>query len=547
MTDPDRAPDAPTTQDSAIGVEWETIFNADSGVLELPAAERCVVWGAASPLKDSSIATIDGDVPGRLPQVAVINEWPTELRSVEFELDGDLMLQVPKDGSRVAVIVRSTGLARWIALTEGEVASLTAIDSLVGGTTATLSSGDTHFIPVHTRTGELRIECIEIDGAMVGWVEASRITVKGPGALHALGSPLDRPVEVTAGTLTVESRRIHVESTLYAGSIGKHTHIACETDEAAVVLGESLAPSETRYLTVEGGVLRIVRGQVGPLCLENVAALEIGSDSDPSAEADNIDEAANQAIASHLGYGLAMEVSGQVRELKLGHRAIVSGNSRSGFAAERITAVSTAEVSGLNAQSFNLYSAGILRDVRRLGLWVDPSTRKARRHFEAGVDRSSMDPAPAQFELAHQRKRLVSLAVDTQQDGHTLSVLREAEKDARRAALPWNSRERLLLEAWRRLLGYGERIGYPLLIGAGLIFLLGIGQIGWSSFWSREWWSGWAHLSRVESVMNFALPGVDAFGVDGIGGFWGVSAKVVSVVFLASAITTAIRVVKRGE
>ena len=149
--------------------------------------------------------------------------------------------------------------------------------------------------------------------------------------------------------------------------------------------------------------------------------------------------------------------------------------------------------------------------------------------------------------MTHYRKRLLALAKDTQQDGHTLSVLREAEKDARRAASPWHSRERILLTLWRRTLGYGERIGYPLLLGGLLIAFLGIGQAGWGRFSSTNWWSGWQHISRVDSVINFALPGIDAFGIDGIGGFWGVSAKIVSVLFFASAATAAIRVVKRGE
>ncbi|MEM1333414.1 MAG: hypothetical protein AAGG08_08145 [Actinomycetota bacterium] len=43
------------------------------------------------------------------------------------------MLQVPRSGPKVDIIVRSPGLPQWIALTEGEVASLTAIDSFVAG------------------------------------------------------------------------------------------------------------------------------------------------------------------------------------------------------------------------------------------------------------------------------------------------------------------------------------------------------------------------------------------------------------------------------
>src|SRR5690606_28634132 len=109
-----------------------------------------------------------------------------------------------------------------------------------------------------------------------------------------------------------------------------------------------------------------------------------------------------------------------------------------------------------------------LKDVDRLGLWVDRSARRARTSFVNEVRGTQLaSDENGLLWLAHRRNRLLRLASDSQQDGHTLSILREAEKDARRASLPF-SRERVLLEVWNACLGYGERIGRPLLAGGFL-------------------------------------------------------------------------------
>lgn len=472
---------------------------------------------------------------------------PTALKVLEIELDADLWLGLPAGSHDIEVRVRSPGSSAWFAISGGKARSLTAVDTFVGATSATTEAGELVWLAVGTAVDSLRLECGENNGLLLGWVEAETIEMVGEGLLTVVGITMNPIAHVRTGSITVQSRRILVGSELYAGRVGKHTRITCETDDARVVVGDTLGTPEARYLTVDGGELKVVRGEVGPLHLNDVQVLEIGDVAEPTGDNPTLQAATRQAVASHLGYGLVTGVTGNVRELKLGERAAIAGDPKTGFSAQRIAAVSTAEISGLNARSFNLYSAGILRDVRRLGLWVDPSTHRAREHFEAEVSQRAADPDPAMFELAHRRKQLLALAVDTKQDGHTLSVLREAEKDARRASLSWRSRERVLLELWKWLLGYGERIGYPLWIGAGLLFVLGIGQVGWGHFWSRQWWAGWGHIDRFNELINFALPGIDAFGIDGVGGFWGVSAKVVSVLFVASAATAAIRVVKRGE
>lgn len=394
-------------------------------------------------------------------------------------------LRMPDGALDIAVRVYSPGRSdRRFAATGGRVRSLAAVDTLVGGVGSRTMSGEIVDLAVPTSADCLHLESAATEGLLLGWVEAGDITVTGWAPLSIMSYPMNPVAGVHTYSLTVQSGRLAVSSSLRAGGISEGARITCEAEDATVVLGDTLNASDTRDLTIEGGHLKVVRGHVGPLRLINVDVLEIGDGMDPSSRVESVADAAKRAIASTLGYGLVTQVTGSVRELRLGHRAAIAGDSRYGFSAERVTATPTSEISGLDARSFNLYSSGVLRDVRRLGLWVPPSTHKARAHFEAEVRRKKSEPAPAAFELAHRRKQLLALAIATQQDGHTLSVLREAEKDARRASLSWQSRERMLLELWRWLLGYGERIGYPLVVASGLLILLGIGHIGWSRFWS---------------------------------------------------------------
>jgi hypothetical protein len=95
--------------------------------------------------------------------------------------------------------------------------------------------------------------------------------------------------------------------------------------------------------------------------------------------------------------------------------------------------------------------------------------------------------------------------------------------------------------------GYGERIAWPLFATAIAIVPLGVGQIGWGRFYSRAWWAGWSHpAGRLESAVNFALPGIDALGLDGTVGIWGTAAKLCSVIGIGSAINAARKLANRG-
>jgi len=110
-------------------ISWDRAIDKSNGHLMLPAEEQCRIVGAASPLKDDAVATASGDVPARIPQPVIIDSWPVELRALEFELAGDLHLQLPDGNHDVEIRVHSPGLSGWFAATGGRIRSLIAVDS----------------------------------------------------------------------------------------------------------------------------------------------------------------------------------------------------------------------------------------------------------------------------------------------------------------------------------------------------------------------------------------------------------------------------------
>ena len=97
----------------------------------------------------------------------------------------------------------------------------------------------------------------------------------------------------------------------------------------------------------------------------------------------------------------------------------------------------------------------------------------------------------------------------------------------------------------RRLLKYGESIGYPLVVAAGLLVVLGVLQVGWSNATSWAWFAGFGDHHRLEAILRFALPGLSSLGLQPLGGLWGSLAKIVSVIFIGSSVRAASRIVGR--
>ena len=194
---------------------------------------------------------------------------------------------------------------------------------------------------------------------MVGWIEAEDVWATGTGPLHVVDFPMQPLAGVKCAQIGSDSGRILVGSYIMAGAISEGTRITCENEESLVTIGDRFTMLETRSLTHVGGRLRIAAGVVAGLSLRDVDVLEVGGESEPDPTVPTIDSSVRTAVAGQLGYGMATGVTGSVRELRVAHRGVVAGDRRHGFSAERIAATSTSEISGLNARSFNLYSAGV--------------------------------------------------------------------------------------------------------------------------------------------------------------------------------------------
>jgi hypothetical protein len=200
------------------------------------------------------------------------------------------------------------------------------------------------------------------------------------------------------------------------------------------------------------------------------------------------------------------------------------------------------DVFGISADRLRHQEIESLGPARRVGLHAG-----TRRTFKREATKAAYEGQLSIQRLADKRRRLLTLAIETHQSGHVQSVLREAERDARRRSLPKLSRERFALELWRSVTGYGERIAWPLVTASLAIVPLGIGHVGWAHFSSRVWWGRWSHLtSRLESLINFALPGIDAIGLDGTTGIWGIAAKLCSVICLGAALNAARKLAVSG-
>ncbi len=202
--------------------------------------------------------------------------------------------------------------------------------------------------------------------------------------------------------------------------------------------------------------------------------------------------------------------------------------SQLGLKAIRAKASSDAELYGLNPVVLDYESLVALKKVEHLSLWMNPSAKEARKPFrielegivgygrarrlvsKEGITPSSLrlpERNQALTRLRERRTRLLGLAVAKRQNGHTLSILREAEKEAQTAIFPKLSRERALLKISQKLTGHGERILRPLCFWLLLLGVLVCLHIGRARFFSIALWTSGAYKERILYVLRFGFPG----------------------------------------
>ncbi len=318
-------------------------------------------------------------------------------------------------------------------------------------------------------------------------------------------------------------------------------------EDSKLVMGREAERASGVDLKVSAPKLHLVRGVLDGVSLIAVTELEVGPAPTKEGQSSAIGRAYESALGEVVGMAMATRVTGEVDSLIIHEGCTVAGDALQGFCARQLAVAEQSEVSGLAAQPLSIPAITGLARASRSGLWVPWSSRAARRQFEREALSAQQASEVELGRLSNRRALLLEHAVASSESGHVLSVLQEAEKDSRRRLLPLRSRERLLLETSRWMVGYGERIGWPLGVDALLLAVLAGLDVGWSNLTSSDWWSGFAHVQRYESAFEFALPGIDVLGIEASEGLWGLLAKLVSVVFIATAVRAGFRVLRRHE
>ena len=321
-------------------------------------------------------------------------------------------------------------------------------------------------------------------------------------------------------------------------------HVVADDETGYFTIGSEDVAGSAIDLSFSGPRLRVIAGLIDGLTLNDVDRLQVGAE--PPSEDEALPELYYSRYDQHTNGAHITRATGSARIAHLCHGANVDGSIIKGLGITRVFVEDEAEVTGLRAHALDLESILRLSGAKRLGLWVDPKTSKATRTFSNEASDARQTSSAAIDRLADKRRHLLRLAESSAQSGHVLAVLREAEKDARRRCPGTGPRERYLLGMSRAFTGYGERIGWPLAVGAGLLVLLASCQVGWGRWSTMSWWRGFGDHHRYQRAIEFCLPGLNWLGGNGVPGLWGILAKIVSVVFVAGALSAAKRVLRRG-
>jgi hypothetical protein len=571
------------------GIDQESPSGDDRSVLTLDFRELVQrSLGSDHSLVEVDLGLLDGVCVLRLTDAESprflkdSTSWPAEvvLRSesdwlgrIELDLIGDLVLSFGTSDSK-----RSNIFNRFYPLGESPHLPRFGEDILVTSAMHDVAVVVGGFPPQNITIGELIIgykrgfqddgtQVLRVAGrhlaslnllssprrGQVGDLSVANLTVPEACEVLDLRRPLGmdtadyRRVEIgmirrSAGSLPL---RLNLDGPCRVDHLPAGCHVVADGDMADFRIGSEDVSGSATDLSFSGSRLRLVAGLIDGLALNDVDRLEVGLD--PPGE----DEARPEfyyARYDQLPYGAHITgASGSAKLAHFNHGANVDGSISRGLGITEVFVHEEAEVTGLRAGALDLESILRLSSAKRLGLWVDPKTSKATRMFNKEAGDARQTSAAAIDRLADKRRHLLRLAENSAQSGHVLAVLREAEKDARRRCPATGPRERWLLWLSRTFIGYGERIGWPLGVGAGLLLLLASCQVGWGRWSTTSWWSGFGDHHRYQRAIEFCLPGLNWLGGNGIPGLWGIFAKVVSVVFVAGSLSAARRVLRRGD
>lgn len=509
-------------------VIWDdALINGALDLAKFIGHESLVVTGARSMgFNEESTSSAEGTRRVSTPAPVTIQGIPSGLRRLHIHVVSDLVLRFPSsnDSPCVETLVLDGGPSQpLVTLNEGRPAVLETRAVRYGVLRVTpLNKGEESYRAQSVALLTLRPD--DADGIVsIGPLQVGRLEL--PTNCSSLVIQPLSDAECLIGTLIHHARRLTVRATrpLRITQAIERCDIQSDADirlgsDVHEILASDVAITTKGNLLLGNGRLETAMLDCGHLALTPFR---------PGARP------------------MAIDISGIATSIAAGEDSLLAGSSDSGLHTGELDLGSGAEVTGIAAHRLSLRSIESLRKASAtVGLWVDPSAGKARLAFQKQAEATT--PILGRHQLSQRRSALLRLAIDTEQSGHVLSIIREAEKDARRRSLARRNRERLLLGASRWATGYGERILWPLVVGALLILPLAIAQVGWGTLTRRGWWTGFGHLGRYEHILGFVLPSWSALGLPPSGGLWGVLAKTTFGLFAFSALAAARKLVRRA-
>lgn len=518
-------------------IEWADLWsNGEFQVAQLAGATEIVAWNVESPR--TTAQTMRSGGPERWPQqvksetadALELEGLPDSVERITLHLVGDTALKTHIDAEVVLLAEQAACFGA-----EGLVTHLTVGANVVFGAIRHTHDRGQSIYGAHRFVVE-RLELAEPMGRCLGGFLANALSVPD-GSTHL---DLRRPeleeaewmftetielgdVDVPMGNLTVLSDRDF-------GLSKWSCDLVVQAAGATVRIHDS--DSSNGPLDIEASKIVVSSGQLTDVVLTRpLDELTLGTPVRAEEETSRV--ALQNALIRSGPAASVLNIRGAVRQLVAYERATLVASDTQGLQVETIEADESSELFNLSARELSTSSVvSLLRHEGMLSLWVPASARTAAQQFEADFHvATSLD----RERIAMRRGLLLRLAERSGSDGHVLAVLREAERDARRQISPVASRERVLLGIQRMGFRYGERIMWPLVVGATLVAVLAAVEVGASDLNSRSWWLD-LDEERIMRAFEFALPGLSILGLEAFGGMWAVLAKVVSTVCVASAL-----------
>jgi hypothetical protein len=285
-----------------------------------------------------------------------------------------------------------------------------------------------------------------------------------------------------------------------------------------------------RDLKVVGGSVFVGRRSIDGLIVEDVQYLKLETDEDRKLQGlernrphntPEIQERMHESItlqrrlADNSGKRpTILGLSGNVERISISPSSILVALEL-GLLVKTVETWSECEFRGLNPLDLSFRDIAKLDGTEHLSFWVSAQASVARKTFRNQLDKTEEHELGR---LRERRMKLLSIAVSRRQDGHTLSILREAEKDARTATSPKRSRERFLLRVSQALTGHGERILRPLWFWFVFLVVLVFLHVGSARFFSTALWTSRPYTERFLYVLRFGFPGSSFVDVKPVGG-----------------------------